>query len=757
MTSCNRPGCGGTILDSGFCDTCSRQPLSGSALEQALAQPSLGDSGTQPRPVTTTSNVGGLVSLPALSVDDPSSLVLHTGAALAEDGRVCSACGALVGRSYRGQEGLPDGYCQQCGARYSFSLKLRKGDEVADRYAVVGPLARGGLGWVYLAHDLHLHHPVVLKGLINTEDERARELATNERVALTNLDHPNLVRIHDFVQHPDPISGRPTDYIVMEYVGGPALSELRAGSEWYEKHGEVTSEHVITYVLEILSALGYLHGAGLLYCDMKPANAIRGADRLKVIDFGAVRAIDDRTTGSVGTAGYRISDEEVAEHGFSVRSDLHTVGRTLQALHQRTQDAIRDQARPGPITLGLRSLRHVYERALDEHHRRFGSTAEMAEQLAGVLREIIALRGGERRSSPSTVFDTPVTLLDDGLGAVPPLTRWTEGPSSAPLADGRPPPGAVASGLPVPLVRADDPGAAYLATVTVTEPKALLGQLGKAPERSVEAHLRACRVLVGEGDTDGAGARLEAAHRLLGGPGAGDWQLAWHRGLVELAAGDVAAARRRFEAVYRDLPGEDAPKLAVGYCAEHTGDRSVAERFYEAVWVRERLQVSAAFGLARVRLASVWPAGTGRDAAVRVLDEVGEHSQHVEAARIAAIMVRAGRLPSGAEEHRRPSDVDLTEAVLRLRDLTSLDGGEPDGPLRARLTAVLRAAAWGIADDPVMSAVRGGDVLGDPPSEATLRPLLEASLRGLAEQAHSARDHGVLIDRANEIRPLTWW
>ena len=749
MTPCNRPGCAGAVLDTGFCDTCRRRPPAAAAPVETSGRtgPSRGSS-PQQRSFTSTSNVGGLVSLPVLTLNDPSGLVLTTGTALDEDFRRCSECGAQVGRSYRGQAGLPDGHCQNCGARYSFSLKLREGDLVHDRYEIRGPLARGGLGWVYLAHDLHLDQPVVLKGLINSEDERARELATNERIALTTLDHPNLVRIHDFVHHPDPITGKPIDYIVMEYVGGPALSQLMSGSSWRAEHGALTPEHVITYVLEILSALDYLHGMGLLYCDMKPANVIRGADRLKVIDFGAVRAIGDRTSDSVGTPGYRVSDEEIAEHGLTVRSDLHTVGKTLRVLYEAT-----DEARVRPEPVARRSLRHICERAMDDdHHRRFGTAAEMAEQLTGVLREIVALRGGERRPSRSTVFHEPATLLDAGLGAVPSLSRWTHRAPTAddPPADGRPSPRAVALGLPVPSVRTGDDGAAYLATLSVTDPQALAELLDKpATPQSVEIHLLACRTMIELSDLDSATARLARAVPLLGHRESADWRFAWHRGLIDLARGDVAAARQRFEAVYRDLPGEDAPKLASGFCAEHGGDRSEAESFYEAVWERERLQAGAAFGLARLRLSR------GRAAAVAVLDQVGENSRHFEAARIAAIMVLAGR--HAPEPAGLPTSADLDDAVARLGALKSLDGGERHGPLRARLIAVLREAAWGLARDGEPVRVRGGEVLGDAPSERALRTLLAGSFRGLAEQAHDRQEHGVLVDRANTVRPHTWW
>ena len=49
----------------------------------------------------------------------------------------------------------------------------------------------------------------------------------------------------------------------------------------------------IAYAVEVLPALGYLHGRGLVYCDFKPDNVIQTEEQLKLIDMGAVRRIDD--------------------------------------------------------------------------------------------------------------------------------------------------------------------------------------------------------------------------------------------------------------------------------------------------------------------------------------------------------------------------------------------------------------------------------------------------------------------------------
>ena len=100
---------------------------------------------------------------------------------------------------------------------------------------MLGCLAHGGLGWIYLARDRNVSDTVadrwvVLKGLIDTGDADAMAAAVTERRFLVEVDHPNIVKIHDFVQHPDPSTGTDVGYIVMEYVGGQSLRDLLLAS-----------------------------------------------------------------------------------------------------------------------------------------------------------------------------------------------------------------------------------------------------------------------------------------------------------------------------------------------------------------------------------------------------------------------------------------------------------------------------------------------------------------------------------------------
>lgn len=753
MSRCDRPGCTGEIAATGFCDNCGRRARSTASADSSTARVIRSPS----RVVSTgRSRIGSdseLLDLPEFSFPAPAQRVVGVPANWDVDrDRRCPRCHRILGSTAPDRPRRSKGYCRRCGHAYSFLPSLHEGELVAEQYEVVGCLDRGGLGWVYLAKDRHLDDNfVVLKGLIDPGDTA---LAVAERRALTMMDHPNIVRIFNFVSHSDRETGDVRDYIVMEYVDGLTLRNVK--QQMVDGGMPLRVEHVIVCGLQILAAFEYLHGRGLLYCDMKPHNVIlrpgRGheqANRIKVIDLGAVRRIGDRTSEYVSTPPFQVSVEEIRERGLTVQSDIHTLGITLKQLWQVTQDwrdrNLREMAR---LRQGFESFDLVIARAAQpDASRRFASAAEMADQLRGVHREIASLRDGEGRPGMSSVFAPTPALLDGGLGTVPTLDRWaldTESPGGTPE-HGRPEGAMAAVRLPTPHVDPSDPAADVLSAAGGLAPRALLGKLADGVPDSAELWLASCRAHLALGDREAAATCARRADELSRTSIDGEWRIRWHDGLTALAHADVQRATRMFGEVYQAVPGEAAPKLALGYCAELCDDLDRAEGHYQAVWQRDRHDVSAAFGLARIRLVRGDRAG-----AVEVLDGVPAISRHADAAGVAVVMILVALLD---EEHA--SAADLTEAARRLAGLY-LDGGAEHGEARVRLTTVIREAAFGWArrnDD----GFPAGDALvfGDRLDARGLRILLERSYRELARQARDAESHGVLIDRANAVRPLT--
>ncbi|WP_419248358.1 serine/threonine-protein kinase [Streptomyces virginiae] len=796
---------------------------------------------------------------------NPSTAVLENPE-VPERKRFCSRsdCGAPVGRSRGDRPGRTEGFCTKCGHPYSFVPKLRSGDVVRGQYEVAGCLAHGGLGWVYLAVDRAVADRwVVLKGLLDTGDQDAMEAAISERRFLAEIEHSNIVRIYNFVEHLDQRTGSLDGYIVMEYVGGKSLKEI--ANERRRPDGRrdpLPVEQACAYGIEALEALGHLHSRNLLYCDFKVDNAIQQQDQLKLIDMGAVRRMDDAESAIYGTVGYQAP--EVAELGPSVASDLYTVARTLAVLTFDFQgytnvfvDSLPD---PEHIEVFRRyeSFYRLLVRATDpDPGRRFSSAQEMADQLTGVLREVVALQTGRPRPQLSTLFGPELRVPDTRLfadaadpvvsrlgyrpiasrrggglfgmlgrgpaqggahagapvgartevaagtrapggaaalptaasapGAAGPAGAATAGPgnqvggapglgstathvTAAPVPGPRPAPPAAFQGagaapvavlrsperastraatldardtalaLPVPLVDSTDPNAGFLTGLLASAPGDLLGALSAAPADSAELRLRELRAHLELGELPAAGrtlADLEARH-------ADDWRVVWARGIASLATGDDEIAALSFDAIYDAFPGEPAPKLALGLCAEVLGQLDNAAEYYRLVWITDPGFVSAAFGLARVQLAA-----GDRDAAVRTLESVPEASIHYTAARVAAVRARLrDRSP------QEPLLADLAAAADQVEALRRF-GLDPERQER------LRAEVLGSALDWVLSGSRGSDpgrtsLLGSQLDERGLRFGLERSYRVLARLARRGEERIELVERANRFRPRTW-
>ena len=214
--TCAEPGCGGTVVD-GYCDVCGTAPAAGAhgargrngcaGAALATARSGSARSARSARTARTgssksTSSRGrlgaGIVAIPRIPRGDPAAAIM-TDPQVPEGSRFCGnpECDKPVGRGRDGQPGLTEGFCTQCGTRYSFVPKLSRGDLVGGQYEVQGCIAHGGLGWIYLAIDRKVRQP--LGGAQGPAElrRRRRDGRRGRRGASRspNVDHPNIV--HD--------------------------------------------------------------------------------------------------------------------------------------------------------------------------------------------------------------------------------------------------------------------------------------------------------------------------------------------------------------------------------------------------------------------------------------------------------------------------------------------------------------------------------------------------------------------------------
>ncbi len=722
---CQRPGCTGTIAD-GFCEDCGRAPAGQSLVAKATQA---GTPGSARSAVSGVSGVGsgasfgsgrtgsgrtgrssartgrvstrrqlgaGLVSLPPTPSQDPLQSLM-ADAVVPDRKRFCNYCGAKLNHE--------KGFCPMCGREYSFLPTLKPGDLVAGQYEVKGAMAFGGLGWIYLGWDATLSRWVVLKGLLNSKDEAGAQAAIAERQFLAAVKNGKIVNIYNFVTQGT------EGYIVMEYVGGKTLKAIR------QERGPLPPEEAIAYIYAILPAFAYMERMGLVYCDFKPDNFMLEEDDVKLIDMGGVRRIDDLDGDIYGTKGYTAPE---ADSGPSFVSDLYTVGRTLAVLLMdfKFQGAFLHSLPPPaeqPLFTQHESLYRFLRKATRENpDDRFQTADEMADQLLGVLREMVALRSTPRPSE-STYFSGE---LPGEISSGEDAKRW-------------------ASALPALKVDPLDPAAGAVLTSGSLSGGSKLGLLKQTfqqfPESS-EALLRLADEQTHRGEYDNADKTLTQ----LGESDPFDWRVFWYRGRLRLAQEKYQDAAAAFSRVYEEVPGEVAPKLALALASELAGDGVTAARLYDLVSHVDPSFTGSAFGLARCRMSAGDRAG-----AVEAFGRIPPSSGLYPAAQmaLARCLTQPTPTPPGADDLIRAGD-----AVAAL-DL--------DGLTRHALAARILLAAVAQFDARTLTPQPDRLLLGQPLQPAALRAGAERELRACARYAKTPEERIALVDQANAVRPRT--
>ncbi|MFZ1287515.1 MAG: tetratricopeptide repeat protein [Candidatus Phosphoribacter sp.] len=735
-TACGEPGCGGKIAD-GYCDVCgaaaadpddpdaqsaATSPIAAtrSTMSNRLSATAIGSARARQTGTKSTRRVSssskrmrsarlgaGLTVIPSVPAIDASSAVM-TNPVVPEDKRFCSNCGTKVGRSQGDRPGRTTGFCPKCRQAFSFDPKLTGGDLVAGQYQVAGCLAHGGLGWIYLARDRNVSDRwVVLKGLLNSGDPDALAAAIAEQRFLAQVEHPHIVEIYNFVTHEG------AGYIVMEYVGGTSLKALlKQRMRAAGRYDALPVDQALAYLIELAPAFQYLHDLGLAYCDFKPDNVIQVGDDLKLIDLGGVRRMDDQDSAIFGTVGYQAP--EVAEQGVSVASDIYTIGRTLVVLtteFRGYQTTYVDSLPPADQTPVFQRYDSFYRLLLKACAKspddRFASADEMRVQMLGVLREVVAQDAKVHRattSSTSLLFEEPSISTD--------VLHWWS----------------------LPLLRPDphDPQAALVRDVRLMKPHERFEPLKLAEPSTPDVLIELARNALDRGDHG----LVDAVTNKLLREDPWEWRAVWIQGLAALSRDDHAAAQAAFNAVYGQVPGELAPKLALAYACEVSDEPAIAESLY-AVCARTDGNYTpvGAFGMARIRQ------GAGNTAsAVEALDLIPNSSRAFGQARQlrATLLATSGAgLPALAEALRSVDQVPM----------------EPAEKATLTVTVFENALAW--ITSGAGAADAGITLGGHKATEGGIRTGLEQAYRRLAEATGDRDARIALVDKANTVRPWT--
>ncbi|MEU1873156.1 MULTISPECIES: Stk1 family PASTA domain-containing Ser/Thr kinase [unclassified Streptomyces] len=196
------------------------------------------------------------------------------------------------------------------------------GQVLDGRYRVEARIAVGGMATVYRAVDTRLDRVLALKVMHPTlaTDATFVERFIREAKSVARLDHPNVVQVFDQGAEGAYV------YLAMEYIAGCTLRDV------LRERGALRPRAALDILEPVLAALGAAHRAGFVHRDMKPENVLIGDDgRVKVADFGLVRAVDTvtSTTGAVlGTVSY-LAPEQIEQGTADPRVDVYACGVVL--------------------------------------------------------------------------------------------------------------------------------------------------------------------------------------------------------------------------------------------------------------------------------------------------------------------------------------------------------------------------------------------------------------------------------------------
>ncbi|MEZ4403872.1 MAG: serine/threonine-protein kinase [Kofleriaceae bacterium] len=203
---------------------------------------------------------------------------------------------------------------------------------IGQRYRVIGRLGQGGMGAVYqVVGPDGRHHALKVAVPAQGDDGAAARRLAREGNALQLLAHPHIVDAVELVVD------RGQLYLVLELVRGPALAELVAA-------GPVPPRRALVLMRQVLDALIHAHARGVVHRDLKPDNVLVTAagtppatyDRVKVLDFGLVKLLDDaaaivggarltKTGVAFGTPAY-MAPEAALGRPTDARVDLYAAG-----------------------------------------------------------------------------------------------------------------------------------------------------------------------------------------------------------------------------------------------------------------------------------------------------------------------------------------------------------------------------------------------------------------------------------------------
>ena len=288
--------------------------------------------------------------------------------------------------------------------RHSPPRTIAAGTVIADRYRIDSLLGQGGMGEVYAATHITLRTSVAIKFLRGFLDEKveARQRFVREAQVAASLESDHIVRVFDVGEHADV-----GVFVVMERLRGCDLGQALTLRE------RLPATAVISYAMQVCSALAEAHRRGVIHRDIKPANLFLVGGQagdgavLKVLDFGLSKQTSDAEWSELGLTHSRnllgsplyVAPEQASNaRSADARADIWSLGVVMhQALvgtvpftGTSVMEVLAQISAPGPVP-SLRKLRSEIPADLDavvlrclakDREQRWPDIAALASALA---------------------------------------------------------------------------------------------------------------------------------------------------------------------------------------------------------------------------------------------------------------------------------------------------------------------------------------------------------------------------------------
>src|SRR5262249_24305809 len=303
------------------------------------------------------------------------------------------------------------------------SIALVEGTVIAGKYRLERPLARGGMGSVWVARHIALDEPVAIKliSLSNDELNDAEIRLQREAKSAARLRSPHVVQLLDYG------ADRGVPYIVMELLEGEHLGER------IKRKGRLSLVMAAAITEQVAKALRRAQTAGIVHRDLKPANIflarIDDEEIVKLVDFRIVKAVRGTLIGTptqanmlIGSPNYMSPEQSAGAKDIDHRTDLWSLGAILfEAITGRmafpgdSLITVLLNIRAGPLPVPSevapdlpKEIDSFFERAFErDRGKRFASARAMAAEFTSIVRQL-----GARASRVSVAQGSSAELVD---------------------------------------------------------------------------------------------------------------------------------------------------------------------------------------------------------------------------------------------------------------------------------------------------------------------------------------------------------